>query len=104
MLIEKKREATHLSSRGEKDGSRRLYYFSCNLHFPVEKGSRYYETRTLVVYKTRLPLFQSERLTTKFVSVLCFVRRKGKVSLRLPDSMTSALEGGRLSAIHTGRL
>jgi hypothetical protein len=25
-------------------------------------------------------------------------------ALRLPDSMTSALESGRLSAIHTGRL
>jgi hypothetical protein len=48
---------------------------SCNLHLPVEKGSLYYKTRTLVVYKTRLPSFQSERLKTNFMSVLCVMRR-----------------------------
>jgi hypothetical protein len=40
-----------------------VFTVSCNLHFPVEKDSPYYKTRTLVVYKTRLFLFQSERLT-----------------------------------------
>jgi hypothetical protein len=29
---------------------------------------------------------------------------EGSGRLRLPDSVTSALEGGKLSAIHTGRL
>jgi hypothetical protein len=32
------------------------------------------------------------------------MRPRGSGRLRLPDSMTSALEGGRFSAIHTGRL
>jgi hypothetical protein len=48
---------------------------SCNLNFTVEKGSLYYRKRTLVVYKTRLPFFQSERLTAKFLLVLCVMLR-----------------------------
>jgi hypothetical protein len=40
----------------------------------------------------------------KVIPLPAYGAQKALGSLRLPDSVTSALEGGRLSAIRTGRL
>jgi hypothetical protein len=50
------------------------------------------------------PPLPSKKVKGKVMSLQPYGAQRVLGGLRLPDSMTSALDGGRLSAIRTGRL
>jgi hypothetical protein len=58
-------------------------------------------SRTLSAY---VPPFAQQRYKDKVIPSEAYGAQRVVGGLRLPDCMTSALEGGRLPAVSTGRL
>jgi hypothetical protein len=78
-----------------------LILFLLALHFTTV----FYSTGGAFIYKNASPGIHCMCINKRYsIPITGLWGPEGSGRLRLPDSVTSALEGGRLSALSTGRL
>jgi hypothetical protein len=85
-----------------------FYILIVLLQFTFKKSGRYVRGFVLREFEIPLPydivIIVTIKSIGKAIPLPAYGAQRALGRLRLPDSVTSALEGGRLSAIRTGRL